>query len=88
MIISYLKAVVCPASKFHVAVLVIEGEPGDVNGAWGHEDARGDVGAEALARDHNIGGVGRVKCLTGAVKSAKYNVSSVTMPLMCNANPS
>ena len=29
----YLKAVVCPASKLHVAVLVIKGEPGDVDGA-------------------------------------------------------
>ena len=76
IIIPDLEAVVSPASKLHVTVLVIEGEPSYVNGARGHEDARGDVGAETLTRDHHIGGVGCVKCLTGAVKSAKYSQSS------------
>ena len=43
--------------------LIIEGEPGDVDGAWGLEDAWGDVGAEACASNHHIGLVGRVKGL-------------------------
>ena len=85
IIVSYLESIIGPASKLHVAVLVIKREPSDVNGTRGHKYARGNVGAETLTRDHHIGGVGGVKCLTGAVKSAKYNVSSVTMLLMCNA---
>ena len=83
IIISDLEAVVSPASKLHVTVLVIEGEPSDVNGTWGHEDARGNVGAETLTRDNNIGGVGGVKCLTGAVN--KECKASARL-LMCNGN--
>ena len=61
----HLEAVVGPAAKLHGAVLVVEGEPGDVDGAGGEEDAGGDVGAEAVGGDHHIGWVGPVKSLAG-----------------------
>ena len=48
--------------------LVIEGEPCDVNWAGGEEDARGDVGARALASHHNVCRVGPVESLTGTEK--------------------
>ena len=47
-------------------MLVIKGEPGDVNLTGGHEDARGDVGAAAAAGHHHVRGVGPIKCFAGA----------------------
>ena len=63
--IGHLEPVVGPAAKLHVAVLVVEGEPGDVNLTGGHEDAGGDVGALALRGHHHICWVGPIKCFTG-----------------------
>ena len=40
-----LESVIRPAAKLHVAVLVVEGEPSDVDLAGGLEDAGRDVGA-------------------------------------------
>ena len=62
--VSYIEAVVGPAAKLHLTVLVVEGEPGDVDLAGGHEDAGGDVGAQPLVRHHHISRVGSVKGLT------------------------
>ena len=42
---THLESVIRPAAKLHVAVLVVKGEPSDVDLAGGLEDARGDVGA-------------------------------------------
>ena len=61
---SHLKPVIRPTSKLHLAVLVVEGEPGDVDLAGGHEDAGRDVCAQALVSYHNICRVGSVKGLT------------------------
>ena len=61
---NYLEAVIGPTSKLHLTVLVIEGEPGDVDLAGGHEDAGWDVGALALVCHHHVGGVRPVKCFT------------------------
>ena len=66
--IAHLKPVICPASELHLAVLVVEGEPGDVDLAGGHEDAGRDVCAQALVSYHNICRVGSVKGLTRAGK--------------------
>ena len=63
---SHLKPVIRPTSKLHLAVLVVEGEPGDVNLAGGHEDAGRDVGAQPLVRHHHISRVGPIKGLTRA----------------------
>ena len=62
----YLEPVVRPAPELHLAVLVVEGEPGDVDGAGGLEDAGRDVGAEALVGHHHVGRICPVKRLTGA----------------------
>ncbi len=66
MIISHLAAVVGPAAKFHLAVLVVEGEPGDVDLAGGLEDAGWDVGAAPLARQHHVR---RVRAVEGLVRT-------------------
>ena len=61
---NYLEAVIGPTSKLHLTVLVIEGEPRDVDLAGGHEDAGWDVGALALVCHHHVGRVRPVKCFT------------------------
>ena len=43
---THLESVIRPAAKLHVAVLVVEGEPSDVDLAGGLEHAGRDVGAE------------------------------------------
>ena len=63
--VRHLEPIVSPAAELHLAVLVVEGEPGDVDGARGEEDAGGDVGAEAVGGDHHVGWVGSVKSLAG-----------------------
>ena len=63
--IAHLEPVICPASELHLAVLVVEGEPGDVDLAGGHEDARRDVGAFPLGGHHYICWIGAIKCFAG-----------------------
>lgn len=50
----YLVAVVGPGSELHVTVLVVKGEPSDVYLACALEDARWDVQATAVMRDHHV----------------------------------
>ncbi len=61
----YLEAIVGPATELHVAVLVVEGEPGDVDLAGGLEYPRRDVSAATVAVDHHIGGICTIKRLIG-----------------------
>ena len=65
---NYLEPVIGPAPELHVAVLIVEGEPGDVYLASGLEDAGGDVGAAALVRHHHVGRECPVKLLVRAEK--------------------
>ena len=62
---NYLKTIIGPTPEFHLTILIIEGEPGDVDLAGGHEDPGRDVGADPLVGHHHVGGVGRVKSFTG-----------------------
>ena len=64
--LGYLIAVVGPRSELDHALLVVEGEPGDVDLARALEDARRDVGAEALVGHHHVRRICPVKRLTGA----------------------
>lgn len=50
----YLVAVVGPGSELHFTVLVVKGEPSDVYLACALEDARRDVQATAVMRDHHV----------------------------------
>ena len=56
----HLEPVVRPAPELHLAVLVVEGEPRDVDLAGGLEDAWGNVVAATVAGDYHIGGVSAV----------------------------
>ena len=66
ILIPHLEAIVGPAAKLHITVLVVEGEPGDVYLAGGLEDAGRDVGAAAAVRHHHVGRVRPVKLLVSA----------------------
>ena len=51
---AHLEPIIGPRTKLHVTVLVVEGEPGDVDLAGGLEDARGDVEHGAVLGDHDV----------------------------------
>ena len=70
----HLESVVRPAAELHLAVLVVEGEPGDVDGAGREEDAGGDVGAEPVGGDYHVGRVGAVKSLAGTEREANISI--------------
>ena len=63
----YLVSVVGPAAELHLAVLVVEGEPRDVDLAGGLEDAWGNVVAATVAGDYHIGGVSAVETLVSTL---------------------
>lgn len=50
----YLVAVIGPATKLHVTVLIVKGEPRNVYLACALEDTRRDVQAVAVMFDHNV----------------------------------
>ena len=66
--ITYFVAIVGPAAKLHVAVLVVEWEPSDIDLAGGLEDARRDVGQHPSVPDHNLDWISAVKSFVGAAK--------------------
>lgn len=51
---TYLEAVVSPAAKFELALLIVEREPGDVNLTGALEDSRGQVIAAAVTSHHHV----------------------------------
>lgn len=69
----YLVAVVGPGSELHVTVLVVKGEPSDVYLACALEDARGDVQATAVMRDHHVCLVRPVKTL---IRTSVFHIRS------------
>ena len=73
---NYLKPVVGPTSELHLTILIIEGEPSDVDLTGGHEDARWDVGALSLVGDHHVGWVGSVKGFTCTANDKNVKSSS------------
>lgn len=64
--LTHLKAIVGPGAKLHLATLIVEGEPGDVDFARGLEDAGRHVEAAAIVTHHHVGGIGAVEALVGA----------------------
>lgn len=61
----YLPARVGPGAKLHLAPLVVEGEPGDVNLTRRLEDARRNVEAVAVGGHYYLRLVGPVEALVG-----------------------
>ena len=70
-----LPARVGPRAKLEVALLVVEGEPGDVNLARRLEDARRYEETVALVPHHNVRLVRPVKLLISAGKGIMVLVS-------------
>lgn len=60
---AYLKTIVSPAAKFHLALLVVEWKPGDVDLARALEDARRDVETASVVSHHDVCGVRSVETL-------------------------
>lgn len=54
ILLQYLIAIIGPATKLHVTVLVIKWEPRNVYLACALEDTRRDVQAAAVMFDHNV----------------------------------
>ena len=69
-----LEAIVCPATKLHVAVLIVEREPRDVDLAGRLEDTGRDVSASAGVVYHHIHRVRPVKGLVGAERD-QYRIT-------------
>ena len=85
---SHLAPVVGPAAELHLAVLVVEGEPGDVYLAGGLEDAGRYVGAAPRTRQHHIGRVRAVKGFVGTAtishkNKTKFIYESAVANCMC-----
>ena len=64
---NHLKSIVSPASKLHLAVLIIKWKPGDVNSAGWLEYSRRNLLALSSASHHNVGRKSGIKVLIGAV---------------------
>lgn len=65
------ESVVSPAAKLHGAVLIIEGEPGDVNFTSAFKYARGDIITAAVVANHHIGLEGVIEALVSTEKNTK-----------------
>ena len=65
----HLPAVVGPGAELKLALLVIEGEPGDVDLAGGLEDARRHVQAAAVVFHDDVCVIGAVEFLVGTATS-------------------
>lgn len=63
---THLKAVVRPRAELHLAALVVEREPRDVDLAGGLEDAGRNVQTRAVVPDDHVGGVRPVEALVRA----------------------
>ena len=77
---NYLEPVVRPTSKLHLTILIIEGEPGDVDLAGGHEDPGGDVGALSLVGHHHVGWIGSVKGFTCTANDRNVKILLSDLP--------
>ena len=64
----YLKSVVGPASKLHITILVIEGEPSNVNLTGGFEYSRRNISTAAFVRHNHVGWESSIKLLVSAEK--------------------
>lgn len=74
-ILNYLESIVGPTSKLHLTVLIIKGEPSDVNFTSGHEDPWRNVGTTAATRYDNICRIGPVKCFAGTERRKRVQLN-------------
>ena len=68
MRVVYLETIIRPTSKLHITILVIEGEPSNVNLTGGFEYSRRNVSTAALVRHNNVRWESSIKLLVSAVK--------------------
>jgi uncharacterized protein YjeT (DUF2065 family) len=63
--IQYLKSVVSPAAEFEFTLLIVEGEPRNVNLAGTFENSRRKITAATVVPNHHIRLIGAVEFLIG-----------------------
>lgn len=73
---THLKSVVSPTAELHLAALVVEREPSDIDFARRLEDARWDVHAGAIVPDYHVRWVRSVKSLVGTAMKRLINIQS------------
>lgn len=61
-------SVISPTAKLHLAALVVEGKPGDVDLAGAFEDTGWHIQAGAVVPHHHVGWVGAVEAFVRAEK--------------------
>lgn len=67
-----LISIISPAAKLHLATLVVEGKPGDVDFAGALEDARWHVQARAVVPHHHVRWIRAVEPFVRAVHKYCY----------------
>ena len=67
--IHYLESIICPASKLHITILVVEGEPSDINLTGGFEYSRRNISTPSLVGHHDVSWESSIKLLISAVKN-------------------
>lgn len=65
----YLKTVVSPTTKLHIAILVIEWEPRDVDLTCTFEDTRWHIQARTVVPHHHVCLIGAVEFFISTVKT-------------------
>ena len=72
--IFYLKTVVSPAAEFEFTLLIVEGEPRNVNLTCTFKNSRREVTATPVVPNNNIRLIGAVKFLVGTeiIKTNDY----------------
>ena len=76
---AYFEAIVGPGAKLKFTMLIIEGEPRDVNLARALEDARGNVQHGASRRGNDVGLERSIKSLVGTKTWSMVNCLSMNM---------
>lgn len=74
---AHLKSIISPASELHLASLVVERKPSDIDFARRLKDARWDVHAGAILPNDHIRRVGPIKTLVSAAMKRLINIQSV-----------
>ena len=68
----YLKSIVGPASKLHITILVIEGEPSDINLTGGFEYSRRNISTPSLVGHHDVSWESSIKLLISAEMDLEF----------------
>ena len=72
--LSYLKSIVGPTTKFHITFLIVKWEPSDVDFTGAFEYTRWDILAAPIISNHYVCWVGTIKTLVRPVECAENDL--------------